>query len=541
MRGPNAAPRCPIDMSTGAPRNATSIGTARRSAAVRHNGTPKRVMAPTGSPPGRRMLIGPGSREGLASTLVTSRESWRRCTPYCLSRIRRLCALALGSPRAGPAPTLRALAGRELGHVLTASRAKVCVTVGSFDNVDYDLRLAQLAPSTLEHRVVVGDATRTGAIDFEEFFIRTPWEERYPDPGVRAAGDDPALLVFTSGRAGQPKGVVHSQNTIFAASQSLSVPYLLTAQDVVSIPQYLTHVAAAVHAVYAPVFLGATCFTHDTDDDMNLMLDMVAAHGVSHLDAAPWYMARLLAAQRSKPRQLPSLRVLSSSSAPISPQMVTEAQQVLGLPLFAVWGMTETGGCTTTGPGDPADWAAYSDGRPMPWMQIRVDDGEQPGIGRLLVRGASLCLGYLGQPEVFVACDDNDGWFDTGDMARDDGRGGIRITGRRADLITRATGAKVPTSEIEAILARHPAVAEVVLIGYPDPRMPGSDEVCAVVVPAGEPPALADLTSHLEREQVTMENWPDRAEIFAALPKNSLGKILRTRLRQEIEGRPAQP
>jgi cyclohexanecarboxylate-CoA ligase len=81
----------------------------------------------------------------------------------------------------------------------------------------------------------------------------------------------------------------------------------------------------------------------------------------------------------------------------------------------------------------------------------------------------------------------------------------------------------------------------VVLIGYPDPRMPGSDEVCAVVVLAGEPPALADLTSHLEREQVTMENWPDRAEIFAALPKNSLGKILRTQLRQEIEGRPAQP
>src|ERR1017187_5447065 len=245
MRGPNAAPRWPIDMSTGAPRNATSIGTARRSAAVRHNGTPKRVMAPTGSPPGRRMLIGPGSREGLASTLVTSRESWRRCTPYCLSRIRRLCALALGSPRAGPAPTLPALAGRELGHVLTASRAKVCATVGSFDNVDSALRLAHVAPSTRDHRVVVGDAARTGAIDFEEFFIRTPWEERYPDPGVRAGGDDPALLVFTSGTTGQPKGVVQSQNTIFAASQSLSVLYLLTAQDVVSIPQYLTHVAAA--------------------------------------------------------------------------------------------------------------------------------------------------------------------------------------------------------------------------------------------------------------------------------------------------------
>ncbi len=154
--------------------------------------------------------------------------------------------------------------------------------------------------------------------------------------------------------------------------QSLSVPYQLTAADVVSIPQYLTHVAAAVHAVYAPIFLGATCVTHDTNDDMNLMVDLVSAHQVTHLHAAPWYLARLLAAQRARPRDMSSLRVLSSSSAPISAQMVAEVREVLGLPLFAVWGMTETGGCTTTGPQDPPDWAAYSDGRPMPWMQARA-------------------------------------------------------------------------------------------------------------------------------------------------------------------------
>jgi cyclohexanecarboxylate-CoA ligase len=438
------------------------------------------------------------------------------------------------------APTLPALAGRELAHILTVSRAKVCITIDSFDNIDYDMRLAQVAPPTLEHRVVVGDASRTGAIEFEEFFVRTHWED-HPVTEVPAGADDPVLLVFTSGTTGQPKGVVHSQNTIFASSQSLSVPYGLTAADVVSIPQYLTHVAAAVHAVFAPIFLGATCVTHDTNDDMDLMLDMVAEHQVTHLHAAPWYMARLLAAQRARPRQVSSLRVLSSSSAPISAQMVAQAREVLELPLFAVWGMTETGGCTTTGPDDPPDWAAHSDGRPMPWMQVRIAAEDESGSGRLLVRGASLCQGYLGQAAAFAACVDADGWFDTGDMARDDGRGGIRITGRRADLITRATGAKVPASEIETILMRHPAVGEVVLIGYPDRAIPGSDQVCAVVVPAGLPPTLADLTSYLEREQVTLENWPDRIEIVTALPKNSLGKILRTQLRQEIEGRPAQP
>jgi cyclohexanecarboxylate-CoA ligase len=454
-----------------------------------------------------------------------------------------LAPLYLACARIGAvaAPAQPALAGRELDHILQTSRAKVCVTVDAIGGTDYDAILASVAPGPLEHRIVVGNAARTGAISFTEFFVETPWEERYPDPGSPAGPDDPALLVFTSGTTGQPKGVVHSQNTLFAASQSLSVPYQLTTADVVSIPQFLTHVAAGVHALFAPIFLGATCVTHDTNDDMDLMLDMVSAHKITHLHAAPWYMARLLAAQRSAPREVSSLRVLSSSSAPISAQMVAEAQEVLGLPLFAVWGMTETGGCTTTRPDDPADWAAHSDGRPMPWMQVRVARADERGTGRLLVRGASLCLGYLGQPEVFADCVDADGWFDTGDMARDDGRDGIRITGRRADLITRATGNKVPTGEIEAVLSRHPAIREVVLIGYPDPRIPGSDEVCAVVVPDGRPPTLEVLNEYLEREQVTFENWPDRIEVVASLPKNSLGKILRAQLRQELERRPAQP
>ncbi len=99
----------------------------------------------------------------------------------------------------------------------------------------------------------------------------------------------------------------------------------------------------------------------------------------------------------------------------------------------------------------------------------------------------------------------------------------------------------MPAAEIEAVLLRHPQVRDVALIGYPDPRIPGSDEVCAVVVPEAAPPALAELTSYLETEQVTVENWPDSIEVVSALPKNSLGKILRAQLRQEIESRPPQP
>jgi cyclohexanecarboxylate-CoA ligase len=436
------------------------------------------------------------------------------------------------------APAQMEYRSREVGYILQASGAKVCVSADVFDGVDFAGRVVDTAPPTLKHRVVVGgDASRTGALDFTSFFMDTAWERDRPAPATAVGGDDPALLVFTSGTTGRPKGVLHSLNTIWAAGNSLSVPYGLTSADVISIPQQLTHVAGAMHGVYAPVTLGATCVMHDTKADMDLLLEMIATHRVSWVHAAPSRLGDLLAAQRAAPRDVSSVRLVSSSSAPIPQHMVDEVRQVFGVELLACWGMTETGGCTTTRPDDPPGWGAHSDGRAMPWMEVRIgaEGDARDGIGPLLVRGASLCLDYFGQSEVFAASLDADGWFDTGDMARPDGSGGIRITGRRSDLITRPNGEKVPTSEIEALLGQHPAISEAVLIGYPDPLIPEGDAVCAVVVAAGEAPGLEQVNAYLEGGDVTRDHWPDKVVHVHQLPRNALGKVQRNELRAAIE------
>ncbi len=168
-------------------------------------------------------------------------------------------------------------------------------------------------------------------------------------------------------------------------------------------------------------------------------------------------------------------------------------------------------------------------------MQVRVDAPPGGRVGRLLIRGASLCLGYVNQAEAFAACLDSGGWFDTGDTARDDGRGGIRITGRRVDLIVRANGQMLPALEVEALLSEHPAVRDVAIIGYQDPAVPGSDLACAVVVPDGPPPTLAELRRYLDEQLVSDRDWPDRLEIVAELPRNAHGKVLRSALRQRLE------
>ncbi|MDQ1740025.1 MAG: cyclohexanecarboxylate-CoA ligase [Pseudonocardiales bacterium] len=447
--------------------------------------------------------------------------------------------LACARIGAVPAPVMPTLGARELGLVLAGSAAKVCIVPDSYLDVDYLERLADAAPDTLAHRVVVRTApAEPGSgdlVDFGEFFVDTPWEQTHPlaelpepDP------DDVALLLFTSGTTGAPKAVAHSHNTLYAAASAVPRCWGFDADCVASVPHPMTHLAGVIFGVYLSVILGGTCAMQD-DFDMDVLLDMIATHGLTFVYAGPPFVIGLVAAQRERSRDISSLKALISGSAPIPPQLVDDVREVLGVELGALWGMTENGSMTVTRPDDPQGWAAHSDGSPVPGVELRIDAEDGESLGRLLVRSPSQCLGYLNQREVYQQCLDSDGWFDTGDMARPDGRGGIRITGRRDDLIIRRWGTKVPTLEVEAVLLRHPRIREVVLIGYPDAEIPTLDGLCAVLIPDGQPPSVEELSEYLDGLGMTFYNWPDRVEIRAELPKNPLGKVQRGILRKELE------
>jgi cyclohexanecarboxylate-CoA ligase len=451
-----------------------------------------------------------------------------------------LTPLYLACTRIGavPAPVMPALGARELGHVLAGSAAKVCVVPDSYNGVDYLKRLADAAPDTLTHRVVVragAPAVDSQLIDFGEFFLDTAWERTHRLPELASlAADDVALLLFTSGTTGVPKAVAHSFNTLYAGAMALPNCWGWGSDTVVSVPHPMTHMSGTIFSAYMSVILGGTCVMQD-DSDMALMLDMIAKHGLTFVYAGPLYVTGLVAEQRKNPRDLSSLRQLISGSAPIPPQLITDVRDVLGVELGALWGMTENGPVTVTRPDDPQGWAAQSDGSLVAGAELRIDAEAGESLGRLLVRGPSQCLGYLNQREVYQRRLDSDGWFDTGDMARPDGRGGIRITGRRDDLIIRRWGTKVPTLEVEAVIVRHPRVREVVLVGYPDPEMPSADGLCAVIVADGKPPSVKELSDYLDGIGMTWQNWPDRVDVRAELPRNALGKVQRAALRQELE------
>jgi cyclohexanecarboxylate-CoA ligase len=457
-------------------------------------------------------------------------------------------ALLLGCIRVGAIaqPMVPDLRAREVERALGRTSARVCVTVDSWQGYDHAGVLAEMAPRLphLRHRVVYGDAARTDALDFHECLVRGPDE---PSPASVASldPDRPCLVLFTSGSTGEAKGVLHSLNTIYAGTSGFTAETAGTAPqaDRAAATLRVSHIAGPLWSVFGTLLTGGTGVFQDAFDP-DQMLDLMVLAGATRLLSPPPKLSALVAAQRSRPRRLEALHTVCTGATTIPTELVPAVQEAFGLPLRAVWGMTEIVVGTVVSRDDPPDWSASSDGRALPGLELRVvtpDGGE--GTGALQVRGAALCLGTITDDigRITPSGDSDGGWFDTGDLARPDGRGGIRIVGRMADRIyDPAAVLMIPVRDVEDELLGHPGVADVAIVACNTSDGSGED-VCAVVVPAGEPPTLADLREYLDKCGMTEYYQPTRVEILDRLPRDPLGKIRKHELRARFEGAAARP
>ena len=439
-----------------------------------------------------------------------------------------LAVLALGCLRAGAriCPLLPVYRRRELKVMLDLTEPRVVITMTEHDGD----RLGDLVTELTPAHVAIADAP--APLSFEEHFLATPWEEHHDTGGRELGADDPYLVLFTSGTTGEPKGVLHSPNTLYAAIRGEADVFGLDDSLVMTTTSAYTHYTGFVQGMLMPLMLGGTMVFSDAHDGP-AVLDLIATHGVTFLYAAPHFVAGLLDAQRDDPRDLKALRLLVSGSAPIPPQFAEEVHDTLGIRLHSLWGMSENGPVTMTRPDDPPGWAAESDGSPIPGMRLRIDPipGQPEDAGTLWVRGPAQCLGYYRREHQYAAQLD-DGWFDTGDLARPDGRGGIRITGRAKDSILR-NGWIVPVAELEALLDGHPKVRESTVIGLPEGQ--GEDEtICAVIAPARTPLTLDELHGHLRDAGMTTTYWPERLELVDALPRTVTGKVRKVELKERL-------
>ena len=437
-------------------------------------------------------------------------------------------------------PLIPILRRREVEFALRLVRARVYIAPARFRGRDFAALGRELLGSldTLEHVFTVG-GPRDSAGPFERHFLAHPANaaarREFAERAPRA--DDVATIQFTSGTTGEPKGVMHTHNSLYATTRLVPYAVGLDSSDVVMMPSPLAHASGFLYGCLMPTSWGMKVVYQDVWDARR-MLELIDAEAGTWSIGSPPFVMDLIRACRELGRDAAPLRLFSCAGAPIPRHLAEEAPRVVGARLVAMWGLTETGAVTIT-PVDRLDRAHDSDGSCSPAMRVRVVDEQghelPPGhSGRLLARGASRFVGYFERPTLTDAVVDSDGWLDTGDLASIDHEGFVRLTGRTKDILIRG-GENVPVVEVEAALYRHPAVQDVAIIGVPDERM--GERACAVIVPVGGAvPTLADLVGHLDGLGFAKQFWPERLELVATLPRTAAGKIQKFRLQQQIVG-----
>jgi acetyl-CoA synthetase len=331
--------------------------------------------------------------------------------------------------------------------------------------------------------------------------------------------EDPALIVFTSGTTGDPRGVVHAYRYLFGQQTQAEHWFGSRRGDLAWCTTATGWSKSARNVFLAPWLTGAAAVIHDGRFDPEERLDFAAALGVNVLCQAPTEYRML--ARRTALRPLPALRRMVSAGEPLDPETIAAWREATGLEPADGYGQTETGQVTANLAGEAVRIGSM--GKPLPGMDVRISGGE------LQLRAAS-------SPTFFSRYLDGerfDGeWWPTGDLVTEDEDGFLFFDGRNDDIIS-SSGYRIGPTEVEAALLSHPAVADAAAVAAPDPER-GSVVRAIVVLREGEPSdaLAAELREHC-KAQTAPYKAPRIVDFVDELPKTTSGKVKRAQLRAE--------
>ena len=347
-----------------------------------------------------------------------------------------------------------------------------------------------------------------------------------------------AHIMFTSSTTGRPKAVMHSEDTLAALNIGFTERFSLGPDAPIFLASPLGHSIGAIHGTRLALHTGAPLILQDVWDPERA-LETIETFGCAFTAAATPFLKDLVDAhwQRSTPKLAP-LRSFLCGGAQVPPSLMEAAQaQFPNTFVTVLWGMTE-GGLVTCVRESPREKLMSTAGIGLPGLELRCLDAEGKHLpvgeeGELAMRGPGVFIGYFGQRELYDSLITDDGFFRTGDLARIDAGGYVRITGRLKDLIIRG-GVNISPVPIESALADHPGVGAVAVIGHPDERM--GERICAVVVPDGVTPSLDDLIAHAQARRLPKHHCPEVLRIVETMPMTPAGKIRKADLRAIVTG-----
>jgi malonyl-CoA/methylmalonyl-CoA synthetase len=434
------------------------------------------------------------------------------------------CVAIIGALLAGvPAVPINPKSGpSELAHVVA----------------DADPDVITLAPGAAAPVAFAGRRTLT--IDLNEIESESESEtQSHSLPGGRqgsegSSTEEPALIVYTSGTTGPPKGAVLPRRAIESNLDALAEAWAWTDRDVVAHALPLFHVHGLVIGILGPVRRGGGAM-HLGSFSPEAVRDALAGPATM-LFGVPTMYRRLADAAAESPELAAAMggaRLLVSGSAALPASEHSRLQQLTGRRVVERYGMTETLMNTAIhADGAPAPGTV---GPPLPGVDVRLvdDDGAEIAgsdgdtIGEIQVRGPNLFLGYLNRPDASAQAMRGE-WFATGDMATRTADGYIRIVGRRATDLIKSGGYKIGAGEIEASLREHPAVQDAAVTGEDDADL-GERVVAWVVLRSGAHAGDRELIDHVAAE-LAPHKRPRAVHFLAELPRNELGKVQKQRL-----------
>jgi malonyl-CoA/methylmalonyl-CoA synthetase len=393
-------------------------------------------------------------------------------------------------------PTNTAYREREVSHIVSDARPKAAL-------VDSDVRGRWVRTASGPETVVVGP--EVDLPDGEPAVLDEP------------APEDPALIGYTSGTTGSPKGAVLSHANLLAGSESVGLAWRWTPADRLVLALPLFHAHGLCVGLHGTLLAGASAVLLP-GFDVDAILDAAGEHQASMFFGVPTMYHRL--AQSSRVGELARLRLCVSGSAPLPAELHHALAARGGQQVLERYGMTETL-MLVSNPYD-GERRPGSVGFPLPGVEVRFSDGHE---GEIQVRGPNVFAGYWERPqataESFTA-----GWFRTGDLGSVDADGYIRILGRSKELII-SGGLNVYPREVEEVLLAHPDVAEVAVVGTPSDEW--GEVVTAFVVPAGDHLAAEPLIA-FAAEQLAPFKRPRLVHFVDSLPRNALGKVVKHQL-----------
>jgi acyl-CoA synthetase len=434
-----------------------------------------------------------------------------------------------------PVPIVHFYGPKEVGFILRQSGARVLVTADRFGHLDYLANLDTMRADLPELElvaVVTDDDVPPGLVPFTSL----AGGEAVHEP-ARVDPAAPALVAYTSGTTADPKGVVHAHRTIgfeirqLGAMQAGGAIPALTGAPV-------GHGIGMLAALLIPVFRREPIHLIDVWDPATVLAAMLEDNVYSGAGAT-FFLTSLLDHPDFTDEHRALMRHVGLGGSSV-PAAVTDRADAMGISIVRMYGSTEHPSITGSRHEEPRDKRLYTDGHPLPGVEIKLldDDGKEVGAGQpgeIISRGPDCFPGYT-DPALTRECFDADGWYATGDIGVLDDDGHLSIVDRKKDIIIRG-GENVSALEVEELVLRLPGVAEVAVVAAPDARL--GEHACAFVrpLPGRDVPTLDAVRAHLEAAGLARQKWPEELRGIGEFPRTPSGKIqkfaLRDRLRQE--------